>query len=108
MVGAASAVPDTLLLFTRSDRGIFLLNFVPFLLLPGLLFSFWTRLGVRGRIGWHWMWLLPTGYSFLLQAGSAGSDIYLSPELASPRPDASEARSKVANPYMCGNLLGNL
>jgi len=65
-----------LLLFTRSDRGIFLLNFLPFLLLPGLSFSVWTRLGVRRRVAWYWMWLLPTGYCFLLQAGSAGNDAF--------------------------------
>jgi hypothetical protein len=63
-----------LLLFTRSDRGLFLVNYIPFLLLPGLLFSVCTRLGVRPRVAWHWMWLLPTGYSFLLQAGSLGND----------------------------------
>lgn len=65
-----------LLLFMRSDRGIFLLNFIPWLLLPGLLFSVCTRLGVRPRAAWHWMWLLPAGYSFLLQAGSAGNDTF--------------------------------
>jgi len=65
-----------LLLFTKSDRGLFLLNFIPYLLLPGLLFSVCTRLGVRPRAAWHWMWLLPTGYSFLLQAGSAGNDTF--------------------------------
>lgn len=65
-----------LLLFTKSDRGLFLLNFIPFLMLPGLLFSLCTRLGVRARAAWHWMWLLPTGYSFLLQAGSAGNDTF--------------------------------
>lgn len=65
-----------LLLFTKSDRGLFLLNFIPFLLLPGLLFSLLTRLGVRARVAWPWMWLLPTGYVFLLQAGSAGNDAY--------------------------------
>jgi hypothetical protein len=64
------------LLFTRSDRGLFLLNFIPFLLLPGLIFSVFTRLGVRPRAAWHWMWLLPTGYTFLLQAGSAGNDAF--------------------------------
>jgi hypothetical protein len=63
-----------LLLFTRSDRGLFLINYIPFLLLPGLLFSVCTRLGVRPRVAWHWMWLLPTGYNFLLQAGSLGND----------------------------------
>ena len=63
-----------LLLLTRSDRGLFLANFLPFLLLPGLIFSMFTRLGVRPRVAWHWMWILPTGYSFLLQAGSLGDD----------------------------------
>jgi len=65
-----------LLLFTRSDRAVFLLNFIPFLLLPGIFFSFATRLGVRRRVAWHWMWLLPTGYNFLLQANSAGNDTF--------------------------------
>src|SRR5882724_5524606 len=65
-----------LLLFTNSDRALFLLNFVPFLLLPGLIFSVCTRLGVRGRVAWQWMWLLPTGYTFLVQAGSAANDTF--------------------------------
>ena len=65
-----------LLLFTKSDRTLFLLNFVPFLLLPGLVFSVFRRLGVRPRVAWHWMWLLPTGYTFLLQAGSAANDAF--------------------------------
>ena len=63
-----------LLLFTRSDRALFLINFIPLLLLPGLIFSVFTRLGVRPRVAWHWMWLLPTGYNFLLQSGSLGND----------------------------------
>lgn len=65
-----------LLLFLKSDRGLFLLNFFPFLLLPGLTFSVLTRFGVRARVAWQWMWLLPTGHVFLLQAGSAGNDAY--------------------------------
>jgi hypothetical protein len=35
-----------------------------------------TRLGIRARVAWHWMWILPTGYVFLLQAGSAGNDAF--------------------------------
>jgi hypothetical protein len=65
-----------LLLFTNSDRALFLLNFIPFLLLPGLVFSVFRRLGVRARVAWHWMWLLPTGYNFLLQAGGIANDTF--------------------------------
>jgi hypothetical protein len=65
-----------LLLFTRSDRALFLINFIPFLLLPGLVFSVFKRLGVRPRVAWHWMWLLPTGYNFLLQAGGIANDAF--------------------------------
>jgi hypothetical protein len=65
-----------ILLFTRSDRLLFALNFIPFLLLPGLCFSLFSRLGVGPRVAWSWMWLLPSGYTFLLQAGSAGNDAF--------------------------------
>jgi len=65
-----------MLLFFKSDRGLFLLNFLPFLMLPGLIFSLFTRLGVRARVAWRWMWLLPTGYTFLVQAGSIGNDTF--------------------------------
>ena len=65
-----------LVLFTQSDRALFLVNFIPLLLLPGLIFSAFTRLGVRARAAWHWMWLLPTGYNFLLQAGSIDNDFF--------------------------------
>jgi hypothetical protein len=65
-----------LLLFTQSTRGLFLLNFLPYLLLPGLIFNLFTQLGVRARVAWQWMWLLPTGYIFLLQAGSIANDTF--------------------------------
>ncbi|HEX4264136.1 MAG TPA: hypothetical protein VH597_07340 [Verrucomicrobiae bacterium] len=63
-----------LLLFLKSDRVLFLLNFVPFVLMPGLIFSMWTRMGVRPRVAWSWMWLVPTGYCFLIQAGGIAND----------------------------------
>jgi hypothetical protein len=65
-----------LLLFTRTDRLIVLFNLFPFLLLPGLIFSVCRRLGVKGTVAWNWMWILPSGYSFLLQAGSTGNDTF--------------------------------
>lgn len=63
----------------RTDRFLFLINFVSFLLLPGLVFSVLIRLGVRRRVAWHWMWIAPTGYCFLLQAGSISNDAFAAP-----------------------------
>jgi hypothetical protein len=65
-----------ILLLTNSTRPLSLLNFLPFLLLPGLIFSVFTRLGVRACVARQWMWLLPTGYNFLLQAGSIANDTF--------------------------------
>ncbi len=65
-----------LILFTNTDRWMFILNIAAYLLLPGLIFSVWTQLGVSRRVAWHWMWLLPTGYCFLLQAGSVYNDAF--------------------------------
>jgi hypothetical protein len=64
------------LLFTHSVRPVFLIGLISFLLLPGLVFGVLTRLGVAGRVAWHWMWLAPTGYCFALQAGGIGNDVY--------------------------------
>jgi len=68
------AVPLTT--FLQTDRWWFLINVASSLLLPGLVFSLYTRLGVSRRVAWSWMWLLPTGYSFVLQAGGIGNDLF--------------------------------
>ena len=60
----------------KSDRFLFLLNTGSFLLFPGLIFSVWRGLGVSGRVARAWMWLLPTGGCFALQAGSIGNDLF--------------------------------
>ena len=69
-------VTAPLLLFTRGDRALFLVNAISFLLLPGRVFALLTRLGVRPRVAWQWMWLMPTGYCYLLQAASIGNDLF--------------------------------
>lgn len=63
------------LLFTHSDRGLFLINILGFLLLPSLLFSVFRQLGVAARVAWTWMWLLPLAYGYVSQAGSIGNDL---------------------------------
>jgi hypothetical protein len=65
-----------LFVFTGSDRLFFLINTVSQLLLPGLVFSCFTALGINRRAAWQWMWLLPQGYCFALQAGSIGNDTF--------------------------------
>ncbi len=69
-------VSAPLIVLFKTDRLLFLINVISFLLLPGLVFSVFTRLGVRRRVAWHWMWIVPTGYGFLLQAGSLGNDLF--------------------------------
>src|SRR5258708_5154362 len=59
---------------THSDRLLYLINLIPFSLLPFLVFSSFTRLGIRPRVAWWWMWLLPLGMGIVLQAGSTTND----------------------------------
>jgi hypothetical protein len=84
-----------MLLFLRSDRALFLLNFIPFVLMPGLIFSVWTRLGVRPRVAWSWMWLVPTGYCFLIQAGGIANDAFPTVYALATMDFALRARAKL-------------
>jgi len=65
-----------IILFTHTDRWVFLINAFSYLLLPGLIFSVFVRLGVRPRVAWWWMWLLPSGWCYVMQAGSCHNDSY--------------------------------
>lgn len=60
---------------TKNLRWIFLPNVISFLLLPGLLFSVFTRLGVRRKTAWQWMWIFATGQCFVMQAGGIANDL---------------------------------
>jgi hypothetical protein len=63
-----------MLVFTHSDRFFFLVNILGYLFMPGLIFAVFIRLGVAARVAWNWMWLLPLGYCYVMQAGSIGND----------------------------------
>jgi hypothetical protein len=60
----------------KTDRLFFLINFIPYLLLPGIIFSVFSRLGISKRISWWWMWVLPCGYCYILQSASVGNDSF--------------------------------
>ncbi|MEO5802835.1 MAG: hypothetical protein ABIR24_04845 [Verrucomicrobiota bacterium] len=62
--------------FARSDRFFFLTNIVSYLLLPGLIFSVFRQMGVAARVAWNWMWLLPSAFCYVMQAGSIGNDSF--------------------------------
>lgn len=66
----------SIIISTRSDRLLFLINWLPFLLLPGLVFVAFRALGVRGRSARRWMWLLPSAYCIALQCGGVQNDGY--------------------------------
>lgn len=59
-----------------TDRWLFLINAICFAFLPGRVFAILTRLGASPRAAYAWMWILPSGYGFLLQSASLGSDLF--------------------------------
>ena len=64
------------LLFFKDEQGLFLITLVSYLFLPGVLFSFLRQCNVAGKVAWWWMWILPGGYCYAMQAGSLGTDGY--------------------------------
>jgi hypothetical protein len=64
-------------LLMRTDRLIFLLSWLPFLLMPGLVFFAFRALGVGGRSARRWMWLLPSGFCYALQCSGLQNDGYM-------------------------------
>ena len=65
-----------LLVFFKTDRLFFLINWISFLLLPGLLFRTFRLAGISPKTCWWWMWFLPLGYGYVLQSGSIGNDAF--------------------------------
>ena len=65
-----------LLVFFKTDRLFFFINWISFLLLPGLLFRTFRLTGITAKSCWWWMWLLPLGYGYVLQSGSIGNDAF--------------------------------
>ena len=65
-----------MIILFKSDRCLFLINVISYALMPGLIYSAFTGLGISKRVAWSWMWILPCSYCFGLQAGSIGNDTF--------------------------------
>lgn len=65
-----------LFLLGGGDRLLFLVNWLSFLLLPGLIFRVFAGLGVARQVAETWMWVLPCSYGFALQAGAVSNDAF--------------------------------
>lgn len=63
-----------ILILFKTDRPLFLINLISYALLPGMIYTAFTGLGIARRVAWCWMWILPTAYCFVFQAGSIGND----------------------------------
>lgn len=64
------------IMLTHTDRLLFLLNWLPYLLMPGLTFLSFHGLGVSARSARRWMWLMPSGYCYALQCSGWQNDGY--------------------------------
>jgi hypothetical protein len=64
-----------LLLAWRWDHLMFLPNWISLLFFPRLIFQVWRDWGVTARVAWLWMWLLPAGLCYSLQACNSSNDI---------------------------------
>ncbi len=65
-----------LLLLAKTDRVLFLLSYLPFLLLPGLTYVGGRALGLARRPLLLWMWLVPASYCIVLQSSGLQNDGY--------------------------------
>ena len=65
-----------LLIFFKTDRLLFFINCISFLLLPSLVFRTFRLSGLPKQTCWWWMWLLPLGYGYVLQSGGIGNDAF--------------------------------
>jgi hypothetical protein len=62
------------IIFSGGDRLLFILNWLPFLLLPALTFHALRTCAVGNSTAARWIWILPLCYGFVLQASSIGND----------------------------------
>lgn len=63
-----------LLFLMKSDRWLFLLNWIPYVILPSLCFVALRSLSVKSSVAARWMWWIPCLYGLAMQAGSIGND----------------------------------
>jgi hypothetical protein len=94
-----------LFVFTKSDRFFFLINFVSYLLLPGLIFSSLRGLGIRRAVASRWMWLFAGAYCYVTQASSTGNDLFSVVYFLAALAFAQRARQLNSPLLLCASLF---
>ena len=64
-----------LFLATGGFHGAVVINWIAFLALPSLFFTLLRAFGASGRLAYDWMWIFPSGYLIVMQAGGIGNDL---------------------------------
>ena len=94
-----------LILFSHTDRLLFLINWISYLMLPGLVFSVFTRLQIRSRVAWWWAWLLSSGWCFALQSASVANDSFAAIYILAAVDLALRARERQSLSDLCLSML---
>ena len=64
-----------ILALTRTDRLLFIPNFICFIFLPSVFFRLFRGIGCSPRMASMWMWVFPYAPVYLLQAGGMANDL---------------------------------
>lgn len=64
------------MLLPGGEHWTFLPSWISFLMLPGATFAAFRQLGVPRRSASRWMWLVPAGWMYALQAGGSANDAW--------------------------------
>jgi len=62
-------------LATRGFHSTVVINWIAFALIPPLFFNLLRVWGASRRAAYDWMWLFPSGYGVVMQAGGIGNDL---------------------------------
>jgi|GEM_PF-5241301 len=95
----------SILAITGSDRLLFLVNFVPYIIFPGMFYMAARGLHIRRQWALLGMWLVPLGYCFSLTSGGIQNDgvagIHVIAAIAFLKSRSTRILPRLASLYLC-------